>query len=211
MTTHPAASKIEPMSLPIISIAPLLRRDRAASVQAAAQIADAGGALGFFYVTDHGVTDATLERLRSEARAFFDLPRAQKQQIAMSRGGAAWRGWFPLAASSPPASRTTRRVSISARSTAADDPRVLAGWPLHGANLWPAAAPGLQPAVAAYFEAATRAAAAIMAGVSLALGLDAQHFAKAYLRRPTRLFRIFRYPPTPREPGASASTPTTAC
>ena len=46
MTTDPAASKIEPMSLPIISIAPLLRRDRAASVQAAAQIADAGAPSG---------------------------------------------------------------------------------------------------------------------------------------------------------------------
>ncbi len=72
--------------------------------------------------------------------------------------------------------------------------------------------PGLQPAVAAYFEAATRAAEAIMAGVSLGLGLEADHFAKAYLRRPTRLFRIFRVSANAeRQAGASASTPTTAC
>ena len=38
-----------------------------------------------------------------------------------------------------------------------------------------------------------------MEGVSLALGLSADHFATAYLQRPTVLFRIFRYPPG--EPG----------
>ena len=197
VTTGPAASKIEPMSLPIISIAPLLRRDRAASVETAAQIAAAGGALGFFYATDHGVTEAILERLQKEARAFFDLPEAEKQQIAMSRGGAAWRGWFPLRGELTSGRPDNKEGLYLGEEHAADDPRVLDTWPLHGSNLWPAAVPGLQPAVAAYFEAATRAAEAIMQGVSLGLGLDADHFARAYLRRPTRLFRIFKYPPTP--------------
>ena len=53
---------------------------------------------------------------------------------------------------------------------------MLAGWPLHGANLWPAARPGLQPAVAAYFEAATRAAEAHHGGRLAGLGLDARPF-----------------------------------
>jgi isopenicillin N synthase-like dioxygenase len=35
-----------------------------------------------------------------------------------------------------------------------------------------------------------------MEGVSLALGLPADYFARTYLARPTQLFRIFRYPPT---------------
>jgi isopenicillin N synthase-like dioxygenase len=39
-----------------------------------------------------------------------------------------------------------------------------------------------------------------MEGISLALGLEAGYFARAYLGRPTLLFRIFRYPPT--SPGA---------
>ena len=44
---------------------------------------------------------------------------------------------------------------------------------------------------------ARAAAAALIEGVSLALGLDDHYFARHYLQRPTRLFRIFRYPPTP--------------
>jgi isopenicillin N synthase-like dioxygenase len=51
--------------------------------------------------------------------------------------------------------------------------------------------------VEAFFDAARAAAEALMQGVSLALDLDDQYFAREYLQRPTLLFRIFQYPPTP--------------
>ena len=41
----------------------------------------------------------------------------------------------------------------------------------------------------------SRAASVLMEGISLALGLPDKHFAQSYLRRPTTLFRVFRYPP----------------
>jgi isopenicillin N synthase-like dioxygenase len=43
-------------------------------------------------------------------------------------------------------------------------------------------------------DGATRAAAGLVEGVSLSLGLDAQYFARAYTAEPTVLFRIFHYP-----------------
>jgi isopenicillin N synthase-like dioxygenase len=42
---------------------------------------------------------------------------------------------------------------------------------------------------------ATRAAHAIMEGIALSLGLDAQYFRRTYTAQPTLLFRIFEYPP----------------
>jgi isopenicillin N synthase-like dioxygenase len=45
----------------------------------------------------------------------------------------------------------------------------------------------------------TLAAAHLMRGVSLALGLDADYFVRTYTERPTVLFRIFNYPA--RDPG----------
>jgi isopenicillin N synthase-like dioxygenase len=74
---------------------------------------------------------------------------------------------------------------------------VAAGLPLHGANLFPDDVPELKPAVLAFIDEATRAAHAIMEGVALSLGLDAQYFRRTYTARPTLLFRVFEYPASP--------------
>jgi isopenicillin N synthase-like dioxygenase len=185
------------MSLPIIDMSALFGGDRAARAAVAASIAAACEDDGFFYVVGHGVAPGALQRLEAEARTFFDLPTAQKQAIAMARGGVAWRGWFPLGGELTSGRPDNKEGLYLGEELGADDPRVAAGWPLHGANLWPAAAPGLRPAAEAFFDGATAAAEALMQGVSLALGLDDHDFARQYLQRPTRLFRIFNYPPTP--------------
>ncbi len=187
------------MSLPIIDMSALFGADERARQAVAASIAAACEDDGFFYVVGHGVEETTLRRLEAEARAFFDLPTARKQAIAMAHGGVAWRGWFPLRGELTSGRADNKEGLYLGEELAADDPRVIAGWPLHGANLWPAQTPGLRPAVQAFMSAANNAAEALMQGVSLALGLDDQYFARHYLRRPTTLFRIFTYPPTPPE------------
>jgi len=187
------------MSLPVIDMSALFGRDQVGRAAVATAIAAACEDDGFFYVVGHGIAPRTLRRLEVEARAFFDLPTADKQVISMARGGAAWRGWFPLAGELTSGRPDNKEGLYLGEELGADDPRVIAGWPLHGANLWPAAAPGLRPAVEAFFDGASAAAEALMRGVSLALGLDDQYFAREYLSRPTRLFRIFTYPPTPPE------------
>ncbi len=187
------------MSLPVIDMSPLFGTDPAARAEVATAIAAACEDDGFFYVVGHGVRVATLQRLEAEARAFFDLPLAKKQAIAMEQGGPAWRGWFPLRGELTSGVPDNKEGLYLGEELAADDPRVVAGWPLHGANLWPTGAPGLRPAVATFMAEATVAAAALVEGVSLALGLDDHYFAGNYLQRPTLLFRIFRYPPTPPE------------
>ena len=187
------------MSLPVIDMTALFGRDPAARGAAATAIKSACEDDGFFYVVGHGIATATLRRLETEARGFFDLPTADKQTIAMARGGVAWRGWFPLCGELTSGRPDSKEGLYLGEELGPDDPRVAAGWPMHGANLWPAAAPGLRPAAEAFFDGASAAAAALMQGVSLALGLDDRFFARQYLQRPTRLFRIFNYPPTPPE------------
>jgi isopenicillin N synthase-like dioxygenase len=164
-----------------------------------AAVAEAIGAAarrdGFFYVTGHGVEAETIARLDAEARAFFALPASEKAGIAMARGGAAWRGWFPLGGELTSGEPDQKEGIYFGEDLPADDPRVRSGWPMHGANLWPARPAGLRGAVEIYMAQTTRAATALMEGVSLALGLPAHHFARTYLLRPTVLFRVFRYPP----------------
>ena len=78
--------------LPIIDL-------RAPERDIARQIADACRAHGFFYVVGQDVDEALALRLEQLSHQFFALPevgKATKAQYAMTLGGPAWRGWFPL-------------------------------------------------------------------------------------------------------------------
>jgi isopenicillin N synthase-like dioxygenase len=186
------APMTEPM-LPIIDIAPLFGRDTAARAAVAARIDAACRDSGFFYAAGHGVSDDVLARLDAASRLFFALPRAAKQKISMERGGRAWRGWFPLEGELTSGRPDQKEGLYLGTELPPDHPRVQAGWPLHGANLWPAELPALRPAVEAFMTATTSAAHALMEGIALALGLDADYFARTYTSNPTILFRIFHY------------------
>jgi isopenicillin N synthase-like dioxygenase len=153
---------------------------------------------GFFYVAGHGVPADLLTRLDTASRRFFALPESQKRQVAMARGGRAWRGWFPVGAELT-AGRPDRKEGIYfGTEIPADDPR--AAKPLHGPNLFPAAVPELRPAVLEYLDRLTATAQAVLRGVAVSLGLDAGYFAAGYTAEPTVLFRIFHYPPAPPDP-----------
>jgi len=183
-------------ALPIVDIAPLTApSDAAARAAIARDIEAACRDTGFFYVRSHGVSQTLVDDLDAASRRFFALPREAKRAIAMERGGRAWRGWFPLEGELTSGLPDQKEGLYLGIDLPADHPRVRAQWPLHGANLWPREVPELRPAVEAYMRATIDAAHVLMEGIALALGLDAQYFARTYTAEPTVLFRIFRYPP----------------
>jgi isopenicillin N synthase-like dioxygenase len=150
---------------------------------------------GFFYAVGHGIEASILTSLEAASRAFFALPEAVKMQIAMSKAGKAWRGYFPLGGELTSGEPDHKEGVYFGTELAPDHPRVRAGLPLHGPNLFPEAAPELRGAVLRYMEAATTTAHALMEGVALSLALPADHFRRTLTQEPTCLFRIFHYPP----------------
>ncbi|MBC7767302.1 MAG: isopenicillin N synthase family oxygenase [Phycisphaerales bacterium] len=180
-------------ALPLIDIAPLMAGGESAAV--AAEIGRACRELGFFYAKGHAM-EAAIADLDAAGRRFFALPEARKMEIAMARGGRAWRGYFPVGGELTSGRPDLKQGLYFGEELAADDPRVAAGLPLHGANLFPEDVPELRPAVLRFMREATNAAHAIMEGVALSLGLDAQYFRRTYTAAPTLLFRIFEYPAT---------------
>ena len=68
----------------------------AAVADVARQIDSACREVGFFTIVGHGIDPGLLTGLEERCRRFFALPEAEKARISMSRGGRAWRGWFPL-------------------------------------------------------------------------------------------------------------------
>jgi isopenicillin N synthase-like dioxygenase len=172
------------VSLPIVDLsAPMA--EKAAAIERACRDS------GFFYVTGHGVPAALIARLDAASREFFALPEPVKMEISMSRGGRAWRGFFPVGAELT-AGRPDRKEGIYFGT---EDPS--SDRPLHGRNLFPAQVPALRDAVLEYLDRLTATAQDVLRAVAVSLGLDSEYFAHGYTRNPTVLFRIFHYPPAP--------------
>jgi isopenicillin N synthase-like dioxygenase len=150
---------------------------------------------GFFLVTGHGIDARLRDDLEVAAREFFALPDEAKTGIAMQRGGVAWRGWFPVGdelTSGEPDRKEGIYFGAELEST---DPRVLAGTPLHGPNLFPEDPAGLRSVVLRWIDEVSALGQTLLEGVALGLGIDSGWFATHLTADPTVLFRIFHYPP----------------
>jgi len=179
--------------IPIIDVAPLFNKaGNRASVAAA--IGRACCDYGFFYVVGHGVSPSLIADLEQASRSFFDQPLPAKQEIAMSRGGRAWRGYFPVGGELTSGKPDQKEGIYFGTELGTDHPRVKAGTPMHGPNLFPAHPAELRPLVLDYMDALTRLGHGLMAGISLSLGLEETYFASRYTANPLLLFRIFNYP-----------------
>lgn len=181
--------------VPEIDVGPLVAGHDDLGVAAA--IDRACREVGFFCVVGHGVDPALRDRLDRAARAFFALPEADKAAVAMPRAGRAWRGWFPLGGELTAGVPDRKEGLYFGQELGPDHPRVRAGTPLHGPNLFPAEPADLRPAVLAYLDALTHLGQVVLRGIALGLGRPASWFADRFTADPLVLFRIFRYPPPP--------------
>ena len=180
-------------SLPLIDVSGL--RAGEDDLAAAAAIDRACREVGFFRITGHGLGPAVLASLDEAARTFFSLPEQEKAAIAMSRGGSAWRGWFPVGGELTSGKPDQKEGIYFGSEHALDDFRVIAGVPLHGSNLFPVEPANLRPAVLDWLDSMISLGHAIMRGIGLGLGLNSTWFEQHLTADPTALFRIFHYPP----------------
>ena len=181
-------------SLPIVDVASLSG--------SAADVARIGASLdraccefGFFYVTGQRIDPALSAQMISLAREFFVLPLEQKLTIAMAHGGRAWRGYFPVDGELT-SGRPDRKEGIYfGTELGEDDPRVRAGLPLHGMNLYPPLS-GFRETLLTYIDGVSAVGQLLLRGIAVGLGLAPDYFLERYTRDPTVLFRIFNYPPS---------------
>ncbi len=127
--------------------------------------------VGFFSVVGHGVDPALPARVASLAAQFFALPEQEKGEIGMPLGGRAWRGWFPLGGELTSGVPDHKEGLYLGAELGPEHPRVAAGVPMHGANLFPARPAGLREAVLELLERFTAVGHALCRGLGLALGL----------------------------------------
>jgi len=167
-----------------------------AADRVAAQIDEAASEYGFFYVTGHGVSPRAIDSILELSRAFFQLDAEIKNRMHMSRGGRAWRGYFPVGGELTSGRPDLKEGIYFGAELSEDDERVRAGVPLHGRNLFPGI-PGFREAVLDYMSALTHLGQRLMRLVGRGLGVGEDYFIARYTSNPTLLFRIFNYPSSP--------------
>jgi isopenicillin N synthase-like dioxygenase len=179
--------------IPVIDVRGLVAGTEARH-EIAAQIGQACREWGFFYIVGHGVDEGLQRQLEEVSRQFFAQDAESKLQIRMSRGGRAWRGYFPVGGELTSGKPDLKEGIYFGAELAVDHPLVKSGTPLHGPNLFPSTMPQLREVVLEYMAAMTQLGHSLVAGISLSLGLEESYFADRYTSDPLILFRIFNYP-----------------
>jgi isopenicillin N synthase-like dioxygenase len=189
------------LSVPIIDIAPYWTGGDAGKRAAAAAVDRACRDIGFLIISGHGIPGEMVEETRVLARAFFDLPLAEKMRVGQPAPNVS-RGCTPLASEAVARSR-------GAAATAGDlnesfmvgpvnpvDPTyatAAAAGQHFAANLWPERPAAIRPVFIGYYRAMSELAQVLMRLFALGLGLEESFFDAKIDRHISRL-RLRNYP-----------------
>lgn len=162
----------------------------------AEKIGAAARGVGFFYVVGHGIPQALIDEVFARSAAYFALPAAAKDRQSIkrsphNRGYVAMKG-ESLDPSKPADLKEAYNIGLE---LAGDDPRVLAGEPFRGVNLWPEL-PGWRTTMLAYFDAVWALGRRLHRAIATDLKLPADYF-EAKLDQPMATLRLLHYPPQP--------------
>lgn len=147
---------------------------------------------GFFYICGHGIDPALMEQAFAVSKAFFDLPDADKSEVAVDTHQ---RGWMAQGMSRLQGSKThdLKEVFFWGTETTADDVDVLAGKPLCAVNQWPTDFPRLHTDLTPYYDAVCHVARRVMAAIAVSLDRPADFFDAAYAK-PLARGQLVYYP-----------------
>lgn len=163
-------------------------------------VADLGAACrgsGFFLLTGHSVPEAQIAEVFAQADAFFALPEASKRPLDI-RSNPHNRGWAceGSEALDETSGQMDRKEAFNVGfDLAADDPRILAGDPFRGVNIWPDL-PGFRTAMLTYYTAVMDLGVALHEAFAVDLGLPDGWFAP-HFTAPMATLRVLRYPACP--------------
>lgn len=181
--------------LPIIDVRATLSSDVGETALAEA-IGRAARGPGFFYLTGHPIAPALMADVFAKSAAFFALPEDDKAGLSITRSphnrGYVALGGETLDPGHPPDLKEAFNIGLD---LSADDPRVIAGEPFRGVNLWPDL-PGWRETMLGYFDAVWSLGRRLHRAVAIDLGMEPAFF-EDKLDQPMATLRLLHYPPQP--------------
>ena len=155
--------------------------------------------VGFFYIRNHGVAEALVERAFAASRRFHALPLEEKLKLSLNENNI---GYLPMNASVQGASTVHKATKPNQNESffvshdrAAEHPDVVAGKPLRGRNQWPEHLPGFRAEVMAYLGAMSALCDRMLPAFAVALDLAPDYFAPFFANEAHVTLRLLHYPP----------------
>ena len=146
--TETTRAAVAAESVPILDLSAYMNGDAGAREQAAADLRYIQENLGYYYITNHGVSAELIERSFEKVAEFFALPEVEKRKILVNRHQL---GFVPAKASIMKTELTDANTVADLneglslmRERAPDDPKVVADVRFSGLNPWPDGVPGLR-------------------------------------------------------------------
>ena len=123
----------------VVDLAPAWSGDAAARRKLADDIAEVCGRVGFFYIKNHGLSDADIAAIFQTSADFHNLPLDAKMEVSITKNNHA-QGYLHgmTKGNEKSLSENLQEAFQIKRPLADDDPDMLAGKPLHGKIPWPA-------------------------------------------------------------------------
>jgi isopenicillin N synthase-like dioxygenase len=196
-TNEPLAPRrASPEEVPVIDLAGL--RDGSRLDEIGQGIYAACTTLGFFYIANHGLDEALIDRVFAESPSFFALPMEDKRRCYAP---VAHRGYISLGNTQYPGRKADLKEGFDmGPDLGLDDSDVAAGVPLYGPNAWPDGLPAFRSAMERLYEGKLELAQALTHGFAAALGMPTSYF-DAWWHRHCTTLRVMHYP----EPSADTA------
>jgi isopenicillin N synthase-like dioxygenase len=175
---------------------PIIDMSQADPVALARQVGEAARGVGFFHLSGHGIDPALLSAVFRESARFFALSGDEKQKQSITRSPHN-RGYVAMKGESldPTHPADLKEAFNIGLELATDDPRVVAGEPFRGVNLWPEI-PAWRETMLAYFDAVWGVGRRLHQAIARDLDLDPDFF-EDKLDQPIATLRLLHYPPQP--------------
>jgi isopenicillin N synthase-like dioxygenase len=183
--------------IPGLDLGPYLRGESGAMERLADALRETSETVGFYYIYNHGVPQATIDRAFQASRQFHALPVERKRETPINADNV---GYMGLNASIQGHSKVAKARKpnynesfFAKRDRTPDDPDVIAKKPFRGLNQWPRDLPGFREAVVAYQNAVEGLGMRMLPLVARSLGLPADHFTD-YFNPAQYALRLLHYP-----------------
>ena len=156
---------------------------------------------GFFLLADHPIPSNLVANVFSAADDFFALPQEEKAKLSISLNPHN-RGWAQMGSESldDTSGQVDRKEAFNVGfDLSPDDPRVMAGEPFRGVNVWPEL-DGFRDTMLAYYNAVHALGVGLHEAVATDLEIPTGFFAPEFTE-PMATLRILAYPPASGEDG----------
>ncbi len=192
----PADMDAAAAQIPVIDFGPYFAGEAGALESLGAAIRHACETVGFFYIANHGVPQALVDRTFDQSKRFHALPPEEKLKLRLDPYNI---GYLPMNASVQGHSTVHKATKPNQNESFfithepdAFDETV----PLRGGNQWPDGLPGFREGVVKYFGAVHQLAQRMLPGFAAALDMPADHFAPYFTEGGHVQLRMLHYPPT---------------